>query len=50
MSWLWFGLLSGAIIAVTWTLREHRKMMRTMAQIIQIHEHNIKLLTKGENK
>jgi len=50
VSWLWFGIVTGAIIAVTWTLREHRKMLRTMAQVIQIHEHNFKLLIKRENE
>lgn len=38
MSWLWFGLLAGFIIAVTWTLREHRKMLAHLAQHIQLIE------------
>jgi hypothetical protein len=49
MNWLWFGLLSGSIITLTLILREHRKMLRTLAEVIQIHEHNFRML-KGENK
>jgi DNA-binding Xre family transcriptional regulator len=50
MNWLWFGLLAGSIITITLILREHRKMLRTLAQVVQIHENNLNLLIKGENK
>ena len=45
MIWLWFGFLVGAIIAFTWTLREHRKMLAHLAQHIQLIE---RALTGGE--
>jgi len=49
VNWLWFGLLAGSIITITLTLREHRKMLRTLAEVAQIHEHNFRVL-KGEDK
>jgi len=51
MGWLWFGFLTGAIIAVTWTLREHRKMLATLAQKIimlkdeaKFYQHSVNML------
>ena len=51
MTWLWFGIVTGAIIAVTWTLREHRKMLATLAQKIimlkdeaKFYQHSVNML------
>ena len=51
MSWLWFGILAGSIITVTLTLREHRKMLATLAQEIivlkdeaKFYQHSINTL------
>ena len=51
MSWLWFGIVTGAIIVVTWTLREHRKMLATLAQEIivlkdeaKFYQHSVNML------
>lgn len=51
MSWFYFGIVAGAIIAFTWTLREHRKMLAHLAREIivlkdeaKFYQHSINML------
>lgn len=49
-NWFWLFLLVsylGFVIAVIYTLREHRKMLATLSKYIQAHH---EVLIKGENK
>jgi heme exporter protein D len=48
MSWLYISASQlGLVIAVIYTLRQHRKMLAYLAQHIQLIE---KALTQGDNK